>query len=428
MPVRNTFRPSSDTITVELPALHAEQQFLKDNAKRFNVLCCGRRFGKTTMAITILGENALNGQPCAYFAPTYRMLAEVWREFLKVFRPIIAEKVEDEHYVRLITGGRVDFWSLENEDAARGRFYKVVVIDEAAVVANLMDIWEMVIRPTLIDLKGSAWFMSTPKGRNGFHKLHLLGRDADNAEWQSWVRTSYDNPYIPASELESLRAEQSELAFRQEIMAEFLEDSGTVFRHLEEACVLDVSTPDQHHGHTLVMGLDWGKQNDFTVASIMCATCAKETYIDRFNEIDYFFQRQRIQQMALNWRVKYIEVELNAMGQPLFEELQRLGLPVYGFKTTATSKSPLIEGFSLGIERGDVQLLKYPTGLAELEAYERKVNPITNRATYSAPRDFHDDTVIARALAYKRMVQASILERNRRFGTWTPPAYNQKGF
>lgn len=368
------------------------------------------------------------GQPCAYFAPTYRMLSEVWREFTRIFRPIIAEKVEDEHYVRLITGGRVDFWSLENEDSARGRFYKLIVVDEAAVVQNLMDIWEMVLRPTLVDLRGGAWFMSTPKGRNGFHKLHLLGRDENNAEWASWVRSSYDNPYIPPSELDSLKAELSELAFQQEIMAQFLEDSGTVFRHLEEACVLEPSTPDQHTGHTTVMGLDWGKQNDFTVASVGCATCGKEVAIDRFNEIDYFFQRQRIHQMAVNWKTKFIEVELNSVGIPLFEELQRLGLPVYGFKTTATSKSPLIEGFALGIEQGSIQLLKYPTGLAELEAYERRVNPMTNRATYSAPRDFHDDTVISRALMYKRLTQAAQWERITRRAQWKAPNYQAQGF
>lgn len=428
MPRAHRFTPQSDTITIQLPALHVEQEVIWNQRRRFNVLNCGRRFGKTTMAINILGNQALAGYPVAYFAPTYRMLAEVWRSFLQVFRPIIAEKVEDEHYVKLITGGRVDFWSLDNQESARGRYYKLVIIDEAAVVQNLMDAWELVIRPTLVDLKGEAWFLSTPKGRNGFHKLHLMGRDPANTEWASFTRSSYDNPYIPASELDALRAELSELAFKQEILAEFLEDSGTVFRHLDESCVLPVSEPDKHLGHTLVMGVDWGKQNDFTCISTGCATCGQEVDIDRFNQVDYYLQRQRLQNMAFKWKVKFIESELNSMGQPLFEELQRMGLPVYGFNTTGQSKPPLIEGLSLAIENGSLQLLDNAVARAELEAYERRVNPMTNRSSYSAPVGFNDDTVIARALMWKRLQQAALWERQKRQSQWTPPNFRAKGF
>lgn len=429
MPRASKFRPQSEIIRVQLPELHPEQALIKAEAARFNVLNCGRRFGKTTLAVNLIGDEVLVGEPVAYFAPTYRMLAEVWREFVATFRPLIAEKVEDEHYCRLITGGRVDFWSLENENAARGRYYKLVIIDEAAMVSNLLEVWEMVIRPTLVDLRGKAWFMSTPKGRNDFHKLHLFGRDPEMPEWKSWVRTSYDNPHIPASELDSMRGEMSELAFQQEIMAQFLEDSGTVFRNVATTCVLQPSPVESHYKHAMVMGVDWGKQDDFTVLSVMCATCRQEVELIRFNQIDYFLQRQKLQDRAHRWQVQAIECELNSIGMPLFEELQRLGLPVYGFNTTSTSKSPLIESLALAVEQGNIQLLKDPVGVAELEAYERKINPNTGRSTYSAPRGYHDDTVMSRALAFKRMQTTSIQERLRRKSQdWQPPNYAAKGF
>jgi hypothetical protein len=78
--------------------------------------------------------------------------------------------------------------------------------------------------------------------------------------------------------------------------------------------------------------------------------------------------------------------------------LQREGLPVVGFTTTASTKPPLIENLALAIERGEWRLQPDPVWTAELEAYERLVSPTTGRSSYSAPEGFHDDTVIARSL------------------------------
>jgi hypothetical protein len=93
-----------------------------------------------------------------------------------------------------------------------------------------------------------------------------------------------------------------------------------------------------------------------------------------------------------------ITAESNAMGEPIIEELQRVGMPVSGFQTTAQSKPPLIENLALALEREEWQFLNDPVWTGELEAYERKVSPVTGRSQYSAPEGLHDDTVIARAL------------------------------
>ena len=96
-------------------------------------------------------------------------------------------------------------------------------------------------------------------------------------------------------------------------------------------------------------------------------------------------------------------VEHNSIGNPIFEQLQREGLPVVAFETTATSKPPLIEGGALEIEKGTISLIPDDVWTTELEAYEQKINPTTGRSTYSAPDDLHDDTVIARMLMIKTM-------------------------
>lgn len=399
-------------LTIELTNLHESQQSCIDSAKRFNVLACGRRFGKTRLGIDIAVEGLISQKPVGWFSPTYKMLEEVWRQSTNILYPITTDKSEQQHRIETIGGGVLDCWSLDAADSARGRKYGIIIVDEAAMVANLEDIWNHVLRPMLVDLKGEAWFLSTPKGRNGFYKLHVLGRDPENKEWISWSYPTWANPFISKSEVEKLKDTMSEEAYRQEILAEFLEGEGTVFRNLNSVMTAPVNaTPEEHKDHTLVAGVDWGKQNDFTAISIGCANCRREVAIDKFNQIDYTFQAQRVKAMFHKWDVRMGTFELNSIGIPMFEQMQREGLPAVGFDTTASSKPPLIEGGSLEIEKGTISLISNPAWTAELEAYERTVNTNTGRSTYSAPSELHDDTVIARMLMIKTMNNYAYITR-----------------
>jgi hypothetical protein len=144
--------------------------------------------------------------------------------------------------------------------------------------------------------------------------------------------------------------------------------------------------------------VDWGKLNDYTAISIGCRDCRVEVARDRFNQIDYAFQRSRLVELCNRHNVVQILVELNSMGEPNFESLSREGMPVIGFTTTATSKPPLIENLALALQRSEWQFQADPIWTGELEAYEVRINDVTGRSTYSAPDGVHDDTVMARAL------------------------------
>src|SRR5215813_8247137 len=133
-------------IEIEIPARHPAQQQIVDEAKRFNVLACGRRFGKSLLGIELDLEPALVGFPVAWFSPTYKMLAEIWRDLRNILIPVIKRTDVQQHRLELITGGVIDMWSLDAADSTRGRKYKRVVIDEAAQVPNFQDAWQAVIR------------------------------------------------------------------------------------------------------------------------------------------------------------------------------------------------------------------------------------------------------------------------------------------
>lgn len=110
-------------MTLTLPRPHPAQYRVLLESKRFNVLCCGRRWGKTTIAVDRVVRPALAGRPVAWFAPTYKLLSEVWRTIHQTLAPITIRKNEQERWIEIVGGGKVDFWSLDDKDAGRGRAY-----------------------------------------------------------------------------------------------------------------------------------------------------------------------------------------------------------------------------------------------------------------------------------------------------------------
>jgi hypothetical protein len=385
-------------IELILPVLHPGQQLIVDQASRFNVLACGRRFGKTMLGVDLLIDKAIDGAFVGWFSPTYRMLGEVWKALHEITRPLHSRVSIQEHRIELITGGVVDCWSLDAYDSVRGRKYQRGVIDEAAMVPDLGDAWQAAIRPTLTDYRGDAFFLSTPKGINFFQECYSRGVDSTQDEWRSWHAPTTANPYIDPAEVTAAQQELPEQVFRQEYLAEFLQNDGAVFRNID-ACL----SPDtgNHKGHRLFAGVDWGQQNDFTVISVVCATCHREVELDRFNKIEWAFQRARLKAVMDRWNVQAVIAESNSIGQPNLEALQREGLPVRGFETTGSSKPPLIQSLALALERVECQWLPDPVGRVELLSYQARINQTTGRVSYSAPSGGHDDTVMARALAWE---------------------------
>jgi predicted phage terminase large subunit-like protein len=175
----------------------------------------------------------LHGWPCAWYAPTFPTLQEVWRKLCTVLAPVIKKKSEQSKRLELITGGVIECWSLNDPDAGRGRKYKTVVIDEAAMILHLEDAFENNIRPLLADYRGECWLLSTPKGMNYFQTLFEKGLDSNpnrDPDWASFQMPTWANPYIDPREIESMRQGMPRLSFLQEIEAQFVSFAGTFIK------------------------------------------------------------------------------------------------------------------------------------------------------------------------------------------------------
>lgn len=398
------------TIRLELPELYPQQQAIRDHPARFKVICEGRRAGKTFLGTDMLIDGsgprpgALDNLPVAWFSPTYKMLADVWRDLVRVTAPITERANSAEHRVELITGGTIDMWSLENPDSARGRKYAGAFIDEAAMVPCLEEAWQAVIRPTLTDYAGWAAFGSTPRGMGFYKTLWDRGCDRAQPEWACWQLPTDVNPYIPRSEIDAARKDMTERRFAQEYMAQFLEGEGYVFRNVNECSTAERTEP---YPGTFVAGVDFGRSNDYTAVSIVDAATKREVALDRFNGPDWTIQRTRILSTLKRWNVTVAMMESNSFGQPNIQEMAKLEprLGIQEFTTTAQTKKAYVENLVLELENKCCRLLAPDAneharqGVAELLAYEQTVLP-AGGIRYSAPEGQHDDTVIARCLAY----------------------------
>ncbi len=74
---------SAKTLEIRLHKLHPGQKAIADHPARFRVVMCGRRFGKSALGIRLACDAALKGQPVGWFAPSYKLALEAWRELVQ---------------------------------------------------------------------------------------------------------------------------------------------------------------------------------------------------------------------------------------------------------------------------------------------------------------------------------------------------------
>jgi hypothetical protein len=216
-------------VQVRLPTLHADQERIFLAPGRFKAVRCGRRYGKTLLGETVAADGAIRGEYIGWFAPENKYRAEAYADLLTMLEPLIWRASENKGVMRTKTGGRIDFWTLDNEHAGRSRHYHKVIIDEAAFTKpNMNDIWRKAIRPTLVDFRGSALVLSNTNGIDAENFLYQICNDPSLGFTEYHAPTSA-NPYMPKEELEEIEAVTHPLVFLQEYKAEFVDWSGAAF-------------------------------------------------------------------------------------------------------------------------------------------------------------------------------------------------------
>ena len=213
------------------------QQTISDSESRFRSASCGRRFGKSFLAINEVAKFArLPNQNICIVAPTYRQVKQVfWNELKERLIGInwIQRVNESDLCITLINNSRIYLRSADNYDSLRGMKYNFIVMDECADINP--EAWFSVLRPTLSDTQGDALFIGSPKGRNWFYDLWVNAKNSD--EWESFQFTTLDGGQVPVEEIEQARLDLDARTFEQEYESQFVTWSQTVFYGFTDDCV-----------------------------------------------------------------------------------------------------------------------------------------------------------------------------------------------
>lgn len=389
-PSQQATSPQKSGSTVSLPGLHAGQkrveQMLDD--RRFVALMCGRRWGKTKYGVRRAAIVALNGGSVGWFAPTYKIAGEAWRELVTRLGPGAARIHQDDKRIELSGGGTVEVWTMDAPDPARGRRYHLVVIDEAGIVKGLLGIWQAAIRPTLTDFRGKALFLGTPKGRSGEYARLFANAERGEDGWGGIRAETLDNPWIDPEEIEMARKELPEEIFNQEYRGIPADDGGNPFglKAIHD-CLTPLST-----NKTVVYGIDLARAADYTVI-IGLDAYAHVSYIERW-QAPWIDTRRRIYSTVGETPCV---VDATGVGDAIVEDLQTMGVLATAFKFTQPSKTLLMQRLITAIQTRFLGIAKEDWLVGELEMFG--YTHTQNGVRYEAPTGMHDDGVMALGLA-----------------------------
>jgi hypothetical protein len=389
---------------------HAGQQKIHASKAPRRIVACGVRWGKTLCAAMEGLVAAMEPQQRSMgwvVAPTYELTDKVFREIVILVaehlrhRIVTLKEGERRLILRNMGGGfsEIRGKSADNPVSLLGEGLDWLIVDEAAQLKP--KIWESYLSQRLIDKRGWAFLISTPKGKGWFYDMYRAGQGSD-PDHESWNHPSWANPYLDKDLIEKERGRLPERVFRQEYGGEFIEGAGQVFRKVRDYAKGKWQEPIPRQCY--YAGLDLAKVEDFTVLVIMNES-REVVFVDRFHRLDWSIQVNRIKAATKKYNDAYILCDSTGVGEPIYENLVMADCYVEPYPFTQSSKAALINNLALMLEQGKIVLPRpdlWPEGIEELEAFQYSVTDSGNVRT-GAPYTYHDDCVVALALAAWRL-------------------------
>lgn len=371
------------------PELH-DAFFLED---KYVCIRTARRSFKTLGGTRWMIEELLEEQRSGLWVDTTHPNIEKYLS--RNFQPLLKDywsKFKWNQQKKILTfpnGSYIDFGSAQRSELLEGFEYDRVFINEAGIVLKKSGIWENTLFPMTKKDTCKVRLVGTPKSKNMFHALSKRYTDIHY--------TIYDSPYYTEEQRKQIKKSLSAEAFRQEYLAEFLEGAGVVFRNIQQC----IKEPLDNINNN-VMAVDLAKHQDFTV--IMCGNNESKQvgYIERFNQIDWNFQKKRILNAWLQHGRPKCIIDSTGVGDAIYDDLVANGMQVESFKFTNKSKNEIIQNLSVSMDNQDIFIPGDQELIGELELFAYEMTSSGN-IRYNAPDGFHDDMVVALAMLNKLM-------------------------
>ena len=385
---------------------HEGQLAVHNSLASRRVLCCGVRWGKSLCAAMEAIAAALEPRKRSMgwvVAPSYELADKVYREIVIIAAEHLRHRIvtlrdsDRKLVLRNLSGGvsEIRAKSADNPTSLLGEGLDWLIVDEASRLKPA--VWQSFLSQRLIDKKGWALLISTPKGKGWFYEMFMRGKQRE-AGHESWNAPSWQNPHLDRELIEKERERLPERVFLAEYEGKFIEGSGSVFRYVRDNATGEFQEPIWNKAYYI--GLDLARVEDYTVLTVVNYD-REVVFVDRFNRIDWTLQIQRIHALQERYNYAPIVCDTTGVGDPIYEALLRVGCSVSKYTLTQASKAALIDNLAILLEQHKVTLPRptvCPEMIDELESYQYSVSDSGN-AKANAPWGQHDDCVISLALA-----------------------------
>lgn len=393
-----------DQERVPIPYHSSQKQFFFDSKAKKKVIAKGRRWGLTRGYAHRAIEYLLDELgPGLWVDTVYGNIDKyVERYFYPVLRKLPSKywKWRQQKKELEICGYKMDMRSADRPELIEGFAYKFIMLNEAGIILRKEYLYYNSILPMTLDFNPDFYIGGTPKGKGLFHELAVKADDPQSKDQEFFRFTSFDNPYLTQKDVEELTKEIPKSIQEQEVYAKFLEDSSTVFRNLEKCAVAKPQEPEV--GKTYYLGADLARLQDYTVIDVVDDD-GNQVYMDRFNEIDWKIQEERIRFVAKKYNNAQVWLDVTGVGDPIYEALIDMDVDVQPYKFTNESKKQLIQMLMMSLEQEKIRPfskddLNGKVQFNEMVIFEYEMTK-SGLIRYQAPEGYHDDCVIGLALA-----------------------------
>jgi hypothetical protein len=319
----------------------------------------------------------------------------------------------------LPNGSTVDFGSAQRPELLEGFGYDYLWINEAGHLLRDEALYFETLLPMVLEAPDAQIFLvGAPKGRGLFQRMFEWGADPEREDWQSFRHPSSANGLVSGKWLERVQRQMPERTYRQEILAEFVDDEGRVFRD-PEACATAPEEPAPQPGAAYVIGIDLGRHQDWTVAWVGRAGGGaaaqgppapdapeapeageagrgQAVHCERFQALPWPLQQARLSALCRRYHDAPLVVDATGIGDAVCDALEADGLAVERVRFTQDSKGRLVDRLAIALERGTFAFAPHEQTLRELQDYRYALTPAGNVRTGGSRE--HDDCVMALAL------------------------------
>lgn len=367
----------------------------------YYTICTPRQFGKSFMAVQLMLYFALNypNSKLMFTSPVYAQASKVFKELIKGIKDsgVIDRFNGAENSVIFINGSELYFKSIQQPDNLRGYDIDYMFCDEAAIYKKT--VFDEVLKPMLTVRGKKCFLFSTPKGKNWFYSMYKLGMNPDKKRYRAYIGSSDNNPYANQEEIKDAKTVLPESVFKQEYLAEFIDDGGTVFLNVNANSTIK-AWEQPIPSKVYYAGIDLGRQDDFTVLTIF-DNLGNNVYTYRKNKVEWTSIINELAQILNKYKPKQTLVECNGIGDVVFSMLKEKYKNLTPWITSNQSKQDIIEELIRCFQESTIKIPTkdlFPELHLELSDFSFTYSTKSRKILYGA-RDGHDDTIMSMAIA-----------------------------